>query len=320
MQLIKGIISYFQYSRLFRDWPALTEIMQMMADKNPSHWYLPRIICLASGGTHNRAIPVMAAVAALHTSIIMIDDLLDGDQRFASVGYSNGEVANFATALQAIGLEAIFRSSYEQANQILILNRLNEMLASTSLGQHWDTHTFSLDESTYWQITKTKSSPFFGAAFYAGALAGNASLFTAETLYDIGIIYGILVQIHDDLKDSLEVPAAADWKQGNSLPILFASIVNHPQKEKFHQLQHSIDDPNILKESQKILFSSGAISYCAHQAIQFYEKAITMLENITLTDHAPIVSLLSDIIQPVYNLLNTNHNVNSISKKIQPTG
>jgi heptaprenyl diphosphate synthase len=320
MQFYEDTINYLQDSRFYRDWPALSEIMQIMAEKKPSHWNLPMIICLALGGSHDQVIPAMASVAALHTSIIMVDDLLDNDRRFESLGYSSGEVANFAVALQAIGLESIARSSYGQTNQVLILNRLNEMLASTSLGQHWDTHSHLLDESTYWRITQAKSSPFFGAAFFAGALACDASLNTAETLYDIGLIYGVLVQIHDDIKDSLEIPAAADWKKGNSLPILFASKVNHPQQVQFLKHQRTIDDPQIVKEAQKILFSCGAISYCTHQAIQHYEKALTMAKKIDLVNPASIFNLLDDIITPIHHLLNSEHNFKTPDNQMQPTG
>jgi geranylgeranyl pyrophosphate synthase len=313
-------IHYLRESRLLCDWPVLIEIMEMMADKNPSHWKLPFVVCQALGGTQDQALPAMASMAALHTTIIMVDDLLDSDQRFESLGYSNGEVANFAVALQAIGLESISRSGYDQTNQILIMNRLNEMLASTSLGQHWDTHSYSLDESTYWHIAQAKSSPFFGAAFFAGALAGDASLKTAEALYDIGVIYGILVQIHDDIKDSLEVPAAADWKKGNSLPILFASKVNHPQKEQFLILQTKIDDPQIVKEAQKILFSCGAISYCTHQAIHHYEKASAMTKKIDLINQTSIINLLDEINSPIHHLLNTEPNIKSPNNQLQSTG
>jgi geranylgeranyl pyrophosphate synthase len=107
------------------------------------------------------------------------------------------------------------------------------MFLSTAFGQFLDVQA-PADESDYWQVTKTKSSPFFGAALQVGALAGGGTLETAEQLKKLGCLYGEMIQIHDDMHDSMETPANPDWIQGRSpLPILFASQVKHPEQERF---------------------------------------------------------------------------------------
>jgi geranylgeranyl pyrophosphate synthase len=60
------------------------------------------------------------------------------------------------------------------------------------------------------RIVKTKSSPFFGTALQIGALLGDFSAKNVGGLKELGILYGEMVQIHDDLNDALAVPANPD--------------------------------------------------------------------------------------------------------------
>lgn len=297
---------YLLNNPLLSGWAEIEKIIEKVAAGKPSHWRLPVVVCLTVGGTQEQALPAMAAIAAFHTSIIMVDDLLDGDRRFESLGFNVGDVANMAVALQAAAMNAISHSQCGLENKHLILERLSEMMLSATLGQHMDTHSQTFDEPTYWNIIKTGGSPFFASALYSGALIGGAPRQTADILSNVGCIYGELIQIHDDIKDALEKPAASDWNDGQfSLPILFAAGVNHPQRDRFLELRRRINEPQALNEAQSILFSSGAISYCAHQAVQRFKKTQEILQTITVPDRTPLDTVLNKIIAPVYRLLDT---------------
>ena len=85
-----------------------------------------------------------------------------------------------------------------------------------------------------------------------------------DLLQKLGGIYGEMIQIHDDMHDAMETPANPDWVQGRSpLPILFASLVSHPEQKRFLALVQNITEPAALQEAQDILIRWGAISYCA---------------------------------------------------------
>ena len=100
----------------------------------------------------------------------------------------------------------------------------------------------------------------------------------------------------------METPANPDWLQGRSpLPILFAPLVEHPDQSRFLKLKKQIDQPETLKEAQEILLRCGAISYCADQLIQKYEKALKVLNGIPLLKHEPISSLFDEILAPFTN-------------------
>src|SRR6185503_12331837 len=254
-------------------------------------------------GSSEQAIPAMVAIGCAHVGILLVDDMLDGDPRgdFHRIGMP--AAANLACAFQAAALHAISQCTQNQAAKLVALNRFNEMFLRTAFGQFLDAQA-PADESAYWTVTQTKSSPFFGAALQMGALAGGATLGTAEQLRELGCLYGEMIQIHDDMHDSMESPANPDWIQGRSpLPILFASLVQHPEQKRFLALSQNITEPAALEEAQDILIRCGAISYCADQLIQRYRIAKEILEGIALVEYASISSLLETVIAPVYKLL-----------------
>jgi geranylgeranyl pyrophosphate synthase len=177
------------------------------------------------------------------------------------------------------------------------------MFLSTTFGQFLDVKT-PVDEDAYWKTTRAKSSPFFGVALQVGAFAGGATSGTAELLKGIGRLYGEMIQIHDDLHDTMEVPANPDWIQGRSpLPILFARLVDHPDRARFMELHRNISDEKALQEAQEILIRCGAVSYCVDQLIRRHKQAEAMLNTISLARRDVIASLLEDVIAPVQSLL-----------------
>jgi geranylgeranyl pyrophosphate synthase len=102
----------------------------------------------------------------------------------------------------------------------------------------------------------------------------------------------------------METPANPDWIQRRfPLPILFASLVEHPKQERFLDLNLHIDHPDALQEAQEILIQCGAISYCVDQLIRKHEQAEELMHRIPLAKPTPLISLLDEVIAPVHELL-----------------
>jgi len=160
------------------------------------------------------------------------------------------------------------------------------------------------DEAAYWQIARAKSSPFFASGLFCGAALGGASLETANALRQFGELYGEIVQIQDDLHDTLQTPASADWLQGRApLPILFAQTVTHPERQRFLDLRRAIPDPAALAEAQAILLRCGAVSYGLHQSMLRYETGRAQLGRLSLSNPHPLLDLLEQIARPIRHLL-----------------
>ncbi len=285
-----------------QEWPDLLSIVQRSVARRPENWQLPGVACRAVGGQTEQAIRVMAALACLQISIILVDDLLDEDPQGEQQRLGTPAVANAAAAFQAAGLTLIRDSDYPPASQLALLTCLNDMAATTAYGQYLDTLGVE-NEAAYWQQVQLKSAPFFGAAFQVGALAGGADQTTAGQLRQLGLLYGRIIQVQDDLKDVMAQPAGPDWLPGRSpLPILFAERVQHPDQERFQQLRERVSEPAALVEAQEILLRCGAVSYCIHHIVNGYHEAQQLVGGMQLAENAGFLALFDELLAPVQEL------------------
>jgi geranylgeranyl pyrophosphate synthase len=295
-------------------WQELQTILKRVAAKQDPNWQLPLIACEAAGGEKAHAIPAMAAIACLQLSIILIDDMLDQDPRGEYHRLGAPATANLAAAFQAAALEVLEqKESVCGAEAVLeAIRSVNQAALMTTLGQSLDTQN-PVDEVAYWKVVGVKSSPFFGAAFHVGALLGGASLEISEQLRHFGCLYGEMIQIYDDLHDTMAVPANSDWILGRSpLPILFAQVVDHPDRGRFLALRQTITDPNALTEAQTILVQCGAVSYGVYHILHRYSKARTLLNEIPLHNRRGLDVLLEEQLKPVQELFETVNMPSSI--------
>ena len=300
---------FSQVIRRFKDlpqtgsWAEAKELFQQAASRKPDHWMIPARASEAVGRSQEQVIPAILAVGCAHVSILLVDDMLDNDPRGDYHRIGMPAASNLACFFQAAALQAASQSTSDPVVQSVAVNSFNDMFLSTAFGQLLDVQALGT-ESAYWEVTKTKSAPFFGAALQLGALAGGAAVDIAEQLHALGCLYGEMIQIHDDMHDSMETPANPDWIQGRSpLPILFASIVQYPEQRRFLDLKEQVTSPEALQEAQEILIRCGAISYCADQLIRKYEMGKKILRSIPLIYEKPIASLLDEVIAPVHRLL-----------------
>jgi geranylgeranyl pyrophosphate synthase len=305
MELFSELVKNFAALSYIKEWAEVQSLFARAASAKPKHWLLPFHTCKAVGETEDPAFSAMLAIACGHIGIILNDDMLDDDPRGVHVDAGMAGTANMASALQGAAGVAISQSSMKNDAKLEAVEAINEMFLATALGQHWDVHTIIEDEETYWKIARAKSSPFFSAAFEIGALAGGASLELAAQVKELGIIYGEMIQIHDDLDDTLAVPAKPDWKNGRvSLPILFAQVVNHPLQSRFEELRpHVCEQVTALEEAQQIVIECGAASYCIHALLDKYEKARELISVLKLERRDVLEKIFEDVTQPVFRLL-----------------
>lgn len=285
------------------EWPEMQQVLERAASQPQRDWLLPERVCRAVGGASEQARPGMAALACLQISLILIDDVLDDDPRGEHRRLGAGEAANLAAVFQALGLAAIVSSTLDPACKLEVLRGLSEMPSRVALGQHLDARGLA-DEAHYWRVAELKSGAFFAAAWEMGALLGGASAAKANRLGQVGRWYGEMIQIHDDLSDSLAVPAGPDWAPGRfTLPILFAHIVPHPERERFRELRPHVAEPAALSQAQDILVRCGAISYGLHELPARHQRAQTLLKTIPLAEPEVVQSLFEDLLRPVQALL-----------------
>jgi len=287
---------------IIQGWPEMKNLLVKASSRKPRAWQLPILACRAVGGRDEQAIPEAASIACLQLSIILIDDMLDSDPRGVHHQVGAPAAANFACAFLAAGLDAITLSGTEPDIKFGSICNLIRMVLITAYGQKLDVEGIT-DEDSYWRIVRTKSSPFFGSALYIGALAGGASMAIALQIERFGDLYGEMIQIQDDLNDTMAVPASPDWLPGRgTLPILYAEVVDHPSRQRFLELRKIITNPESLVEAQKILIRCGAVSYCIDQLLRRHRAAKEILEAIPVPHEEELEGLLDGIRKPVEEL------------------
>src|SRR5579864_3428547 len=265
-------------------------------------WDFPIVACQAVGGTAAAALPGAAAVLCSLIGIHLVDDLLDEDPRGDYRQLGAGPAANLALAFQAAGHGALDDPGVPPAVRAELHACLAGMSLATAYGQHLDCREVG-GEAEYWQVVEAKT-PLFGAALRLGALLGGAPAAVAGELERLGRLLGTFVQVSDDLADALAKPASADWqRRSNNLPILFAMTADHPRREEFLVLSTASQDPEALAAAQKLLLTSGAVSYCAWKMIEFAREAHAVLAGIALPDPAPLARLLAAQLAPLERLL-----------------
>ena len=302
MDIFDQIINAFSTIPYVREWPEVQALFRRVVLGKPGHWLLPLRACESVGGTKQQAIPAIMAVACSHIGIVLVDDMLDADPRGEHLRAGAPAVVNMASALQSAGIAVIAHCEMDSQAKLMAMESVNEMFLSTSLGQYWDVQS-AADEDAYWHMVQMKSGSFFQTTWELGALFGGAPIEVVRAIGEIGHIYGEMIQIHDDMNDCMAMPASPDWIQGrSSLPILFAQVVDYPDRSRFLELRQRISDVEALHEAQEILIKSGAVSYCIDQLLRRYRDAQTVLTSMKLVHPDKLDAILEEVIVPVWRL------------------
>lgn len=300
MQIYHSALELLLQSDAAREWPQLRTVIERAGQRAPVAWDFPVIACRAVGASEELAIPAVAAISCAHMALLLIDDLLDEDPRGEQHRVGVGRAANLSSGLTSLGLAIL--AEYANPQGAMAVAALNKMMGRTAYGQELDVQNVH-SEASYWAVARAKSSPYFATALSLGAMIGGADAKAVDHLYEFGIVFGEIMQIHDDLNDCLASPANVDWLQGRApLPILFAELAPHPQRQRFLELRGQVADSAKLQEAQAILVSSGAISYCVNELLLRQRAAEKIVNQTSLADRQPLISLLEHAVAPVRNL------------------
>jgi geranylgeranyl pyrophosphate synthase len=285
-------------------WPQMLAMIERVAHKEAlSVWEHPFSACRAVGGGEADALPAGAAVLCSVISIHLVDDILDDDPCGDYRVIGSGPAANLALAFQAAGHRVLAQAETGPEVRMALQKSFAEMSLATCYGQHLDARELGSEEE-YWRVVESKTPPLFGEALRMGALLGGAPDETADRLARLGRLLGRFIQVSDDLKDVLESPARADWqRRSNSLPLLYAMTAAHPEREDFLRLSLRVEDPEALAAAQRILFRSGAVSYCTLKLVELSRELQCLFARIPLRDPEPIEQFIEVHMRPLHRLL-----------------
>ena len=303
---VKQIGSYFLQQPEVAAWPALIEVWHHYAQNSRSS-RLPELACRAVGGDEEKVVPLMTAVACCHISIVLVDDILDDDPKGLYRRFGAGVAANFGLAFQSVAYRIVSEMGLETAVQQQLLAELIHLNLKTAYGQHLDVQE-TMSEDHYWATVEAKSTPFYGAGFFLGALVGGADESLAYQLRQFGRIIGKIIQVSDDLADVYKTPASPDWQRGSgNLAILYARLADHPDQQRFAALLPQVNDLSSLEEAQQILLQSGAVSYCIYHLLQQAREARALLDECELAQPELLQQFLAERISHLFDLMEASN-------------
>jgi geranylgeranyl pyrophosphate synthase len=261
--------------------------------------------CLAVGGEISNLSEAITAVCCIHMGIKIIDDLIDEDQRGIQAEVGVGQAANAAYIYQATGIKIILDSNYSYDQKMKVIDYLIHFSKITSIGQYYDATQISTINNFYHAL-ELKSGPLFGDCMRIGAVVSNATEEETQTLYQLGVIYGYLIQLNDDLSDTFATPASNDWLPNRTnLPLLYASNLPHEKQIRFNQIRNQVfDSETMLAEAQQILISSGAYFKVIEDIIWQSHLFRELLEKSSLKNKQPLEELFIELMDPVIKKIN----------------
>ena len=302
---VSEIEPFFERQPEVTAWPTLLEVWRHYA-KKPRSWLLPELACRAVGGDVSVVLPVIAAVACCHISIVLVDDILDDDPKGLYQRLGTGVAANLALAFQSVAYRIVQEMNVETAVQQQILATITHLNLKTAYGQHLDVQE-QVSEEHYWATVAAKSTPYYEAGFFLGALVGGANETLTSQLRQFGVLIGKIIQVSDDLADAYQTPAGPDWRRGTgNLAIVYARLADHPDRNRFEELLPQIEQLPMLEEAQQILLQSGATSYCIYHLLQLAREARAILDGCTLEEPMLLQQFLAERIAHLFELLQAN--------------
>lgn len=302
-QLLQDVLLLLRSRSSGLNWPTLMEVINRYTDTQTLDWWLPIAACRCFGQSDVRAIPASAAVVSAQAAIILVDDILDEDPKGLHQTLGVGRSANLAMALESLSFEVLGTASVPPATLLEAQQGLARMFVVTALGQDQDVGSIT-NEAEYWQAVTNKSTPFYGLALQLGGQTAEAPPKACKHLYDLGVLVGEIVQLHDDLFDALDPTVKPDWSPDTSnLLILYSLTVDHEDRHEFSSSLRTAAQPEVLKRLQSILVSSGAVSYCLYQLTIRHKKCRELASLANLPNHSPLNDLLEYQIAPARSIL-----------------
>lgn len=283
-------------------WPELDALLRRPLSGSSHMDVLVGAGCAATGGNPELQPTAIAACLAMQMSIVLVDDLLDEDDKGHHHKVGIGPAANMALALQSAAFECVAALPIHESRKYTMSRLLHRMNAATAYGQHLDQIPVETEED-YWRVVTHKSEPFFGIALSIGAHLGEASQEIMDRLTDLGRLWGTMVQIQDDLDDALTIPARPDWRGRNNLPILYGHLADYPEKERFLHLCKHLDEEEVLEEAQNLLYASGAVSYCVYHLMERHKQVKALLGQLQLAESGPLKAFFDERADALIQLL-----------------
>jgi len=263
------------------------------------------ISCQAVGGDCEKALPAAAALELIHNFSLVHDDIEDQSdfrrhRRTVWNIWGQAQAINVGDGMYALSRLAILRltnNGFPDSKVLSIIGLLDRACVKLCEGQYSDMcfeSRYDVSVEEYLQMIERKTANLISCSVTTGAVLGTDNERMTNELEQFGLLLGMAFQIRDDLlgiwgiEDKIGKSKSDILQRKKSLPIVYGLTSDSSKNAATIQ---GIYDKEVIGENDVItvtdvLDKASARDYCQRLAIEYYDKAMNILDNLQLDKQA----------------------------------
>ncbi len=224
----------------------------------------PALVTLASevvGGTAEKACFAAASIELIHSSSLVLDDVIDKSEKRRGKSTVHTLWGNDMALLTVQILAAL--SLKIAARDPRLINAIADSLFFMGEGEAMELVDFAKDKNSYFELAFRKTGSLFSSAAEVGALVGGGDESQVNILKKFGNHLGLAFQIRDDIldcaskEDDLGKPVKQDLFMGRPSIVILDAInsgiaVERMMKCNNGELMHLVSDS--IEKAQKVAY------------------------------------------------------------------
>jgi geranylgeranyl diphosphate synthase type II len=240
------------------------------------------------------------AIELFHNFSLMHDDIMDKSETrrgfpTVHIKYSENSAILSGDALLILSYQLLekienpihFKEIYKVYNKTAI-----EICIGQQLDMNFESE-LTVTEPEYLMMIEHKTAVLLACSMQIGAILADASEQDKKAMYEFGINVGMAFQIQDDLLDTFGESAKVGKVIGgdicnNKKTLLYIrALANaHATHKELLQQWSQINTFNKDKvdEITRIFVDSGSKTYCIAKRDEFYQKAVSNIESLSISD------------------------------------
>ena len=259
------------------------------------------------GEKKESAINAAIAVELFHNFTLIHDDIMDESSLRRGKKTVHQEWDNNIAILSG---DVLFVNSYKflQKQKASDLSDLffsfNSMAEKLCEGQQMDMDFEKcqvVDQESYLEMIKLKTSVLLGCALEMGAIIAEASKVDRELIYDFGVNIGMAFQIQDDILDLYGDTELIGKRVGgdvinNKKTILNVSalkLANSNQRDLLFKYSEIKDEELKVNSFKKIFDELNILTYCNKLRLEYYQSAVNNLKSLSVNSENCKLSILA---------------------------
>jgi len=263
------------------------------------------ISCQAVGGNWEKALPAAAALELIHNFSLVHDDIEDQSdfrhhRRTVWNIWGQAQAINVGDGLYALSRLAILRltnNGFPDNKVLSIIGLLDSACEKLCEGQYSDMcfeSRYDVSVKEYLQMIERKTANLISCSVTTGAVLGTDNERMTNELERFGLLLGMAFQVKDDelgiwgTEDKIGKSKCDILQRKKSLPIVYGLTSGSSKYAETIRSIYSkeiIDDDNVASVTEA-LDEVGARDHCQKLSLEYYDKAISILDTLKLDGQA----------------------------------